>query len=314
MYFPYFHGKQFELVTIRERAMLFADSSFVPIIEPVRESDNTIKKALDALTVCQAKVIVVVNPNHGVHRRDGNEISRMLRDDYLEGGLVVPGVLLSSETTLAECTKLIDEYAGTPLALIHAGFTEPKPLSAYLENGAEILYHAFVEDQRNVLYRRHFPGGTRVLIRDGFRKRKNAEYPPVEQFSELHLTYRLDEGMDGFGDFLIVGDGYSEAGGPAYAVAIHLTFFDPNSDGVMYVYHFVSDSRDTPTDPAGKFSQALEKLMDILDSGNSNLLETSAIVEFRELHRRGHFPGLGYVKKLSMVHHLETISDHLRHI
>ena len=30
--------------------------------------------------------------------------------------------------------------------------------------------------------------------------------------------------MDGFGDFLIVGDDYSDTGGPAYAVAIHLTF------------------------------------------------------------------------------------------
>lgn len=29
----------------------------------------------------------------------------------------------------------------------------------------------------------------------------------------------------------------------------------------MYVYHFVSDTRDTPTDPAGKFAQALAKLI-----------------------------------------------------
>ena len=38
MYHPYFRGKQFELITIREMAPLLAKSNFVPIIEPVREA------------------------------------------------------------------------------------------------------------------------------------------------------------------------------------------------------------------------------------------------------------------------------------
>lgn len=117
--------------------------------------------------------------------------------------------------------------------------------------------------------------------------------------------------MVGFGDFLIVGDVYSESGGPAYAVAIHLTFIDPDKDDVMYIYHFVSDTRDTPTDPAGKFAQALAKLIEKLDSGTSHILETEAIKEFRTLHEKGHFPGLGYVKKLSMKHHIETLAAYL---
>ncbi len=146
----------------------------------------------------------------------------------------------------------------------------------------------------------------------GSKRLKNSEYAknPVEQFSELHLTYR-DMNLNGFGDFLIVGDSYSEGGGPAYAVAIHLTFIDPDKDDVMFIYHFVSTTNDTPTDPAGKFAQALKKLIDTLDSGTSMLLESSAIKEFRDLHAKGHFPGLGYVKKLSMKHHIETLADYL---
>jgi len=115
--------------------------------------------------------------------------------------------------------------------------------------------------------------------------------------------------MDGFGDFLIVGDDYSEGGGPAYAIAIHLTFIDSDKDNVMYIYHFVSTTKDTPTDPAGKFGQALAKLIAKLDSGNSKLTETEAIQEFRDLHAKGHFPGLGHVKKLSMKHHIETLAE-----
>lgn len=39
-------------------------------------------------------------------------------------------------------------------------------------------------------------------------------------------------------------------------------------------------------------------------------LETGAIKEFRELYAQSHFPGLGYVKKLSMKHHIETLAHY----
>jgi hypothetical protein len=79
----------------------------------------------------------------------------------------------------------------------------------------------------------------------------------------------------------------------------------------MYIYHFVSDSRDTPTDPAGKFGEALELMMARLAQPNHHIFESSAITEFRRLHDEGHFPGLGYVKKLSMKHHIETLNHFL---
>lgn len=106
-------------------------------------------------------------------------------------------------------------------------------------------------------------------------------------------------------------DRYSEGGGPAYAVAIHITFIDDSKDDVMYIYHFVSDTKDTPTDPAGKFGQALNKLITKLNSGTSRIYETEAIKELRGFHAKGHFPGLGYVKKLSMKHHIETLAMYL---
>jgi hypothetical protein len=116
--------------------------------------------------------------------------------------------------------------------------------------------------------------------------------------------------MKGFGDFLIVGDDYLESGGPAYAVAIHLTYVDKEGD--MFIRHFVSDRTSTPTDPAGKFFEALEKLKDEIDDLESLIFKSSASEEFLELHKRGHFPGLGYVKKLSMIHHVELMADFLK--
>ena len=51
-------------------------------------------------------------------------------------------------------------------------------------------------------------------------------------------------------------------------------------------------------------------MMATLDSPGSKVLETLAVKEFRELHKRGHFPGLGYIKKLSMNHHIETLAKY----
>lgn len=312
MYHPYFRGKQFELITIRETAALMAGAGFVPIIEPVKEALSGLEKTLKAICEAGGRAIIIVNPYHGDHQEDGASITNLLQTGYIVNDAISAGILLSAETSLAAATAALEAHRDHNPTFVHAGFTAQKGLADYLGTDMPASNHVFVEEHANTLYRKHYDGSTRTLVRDGFKRRKNSEYSkiPFEEFSELHLTYG-DMNMDGFGDFLIVGDSYSEGGGPAYAVAIHLTFIDPDKDDVMFIYHFVSTTNDTPTDPAGKFAQALKKLIDRLDSGTSKLFESNAIKEFRNLHAKGHFPGLGYVKKLSMKHHIETLADYL---
>lgn len=310
MYHPYFRGKQFELITIRETAPLLAEKGFVPIIEPVRESLGGLKKTLQAVCDARGSAIVIVNPYHGDHQENGTNITSLLQDGYIGNNAIAAGILLRSSMGVADAMTCYGDHADHNPVLVHAGFTAPKELAAALAAQMPGMTNVFIEDQDKLLYRKHFDQSRRILVKDGFRRQRNADYPPIEEFSDLHVTYG-DRGMDGFGDFLMVGDVYSEGGGPAYAVAIHLTFIDSDKDNVMYIYHFVSDTKDTPTDPAGKFGQALTKLISKLDSGNSKLLETEAIKELRSLHAKGHFPGLGYVKKLSMKHHIETLAAYL---
>ena len=310
MYHPYFRGKQNELITIRETATLRVASNFLPIIEPVKEALGGLERTLEAVCDTGGKAVVIVNPYHGDHREDGVGISALLQKDYLRNDSVGVGVLLKDDMSLDEVMEYRKRHDGHQLTLIHAGFTQPKALAGALGDGPTTLRNIFFEAHCGKLYRKHFQGSHRVLLRDGFQRRRNRDHPPVELFSDLNVTYQ-EEGMDGFGDFLIVGDDYSETGGPAYAVAIHLTFIDPDQDEAMYIYHFVSDRQDTPTDPAGKFAEALTKMIRKLDSGTSKLLETTAVKEFRDLHSKRHFPGLGYLKKLSMKHHIETLADFL---
>lgn len=310
MYFPYYRGKQFELIAIREQATLLATSQFVPIIEPVRETLSGLNRALSAICEANGKAVVVVNPFHGDHAGNGGGITSMLKDGYLDKADVSAGILLRSDMSVGDAVELYKVHKQHRPTFIHAGFTEPKAFAGELDNDFAESQHVFMEAHCGKLYRKHFKGcKRRVLLRDGFAKRRNADYPPVEAFSDLHVTYQ-EEDMDGFGDFLIVGDDYNESGGPAYAVAIHLTFIDSSKDDVMNIYHFVSTTNDTPTDPAGKFGQALAKLIAKLNAGESMLWEGEAIKEFRELHKNGHFPGLGQVKKLSMKHHVETLAQY----
>ncbi len=308
MYHPYFRGKLNELITVRETAPLLAARKFVPIIEPVKEALSGLKRTLDAVVEAEGSAVVIVNPFHGDFSGDGQSISELLANHFESEDGVFAGVLLKDDMTTPEAMECCEVHEEHPLALIHAGFSDAKGLASALGGKSSDILHVFFEPDCGKLYQKHFQGARRVLIRDGFQRRKNREHPKMELFSDLHATFG-DEGMDGFGDFLIVGDDYSETGGPAYAVAIHITFIDGDNDNAMYVYHFVSDSQDTPKDPAGKFGEALAKMMKILGKpGSSKILETEAIKEFRGLQAQKHFPGLGYVKKLSMQHHIETLA------
>jgi len=313
MYFPYFRGKQYELITIRKNAQLLKEAGFVPIIEPVKESSGGLSKALTAITEAEGEVIVIVNPHYGYHSSNGDGISALLTDEFKDRRNISFGILLSEETSIAEALELYTKFKGQGVAFIHAGFTEAKLLAQDIGTDIHGMRHIFHEDNCGKLYQKHFKDGNRILLRDGFEKRKNREHPPVEFFSDLHATYE-DENMKGFGDFLIVGDEYSESGGPAYAIAIHLTFIDSDKDDEMHIHHFKSIRQDDPKDPAGKFAEALQKMIDELDRDGTMILRTKAVSEFVDLHGKGHFPGLGYVKKLSMQHHLETLANYFENI
>lgn len=310
MYHPYFRGKQFDLLTIRESAEILAKHRFISIIEPVRESLNGLKRSIEALSAAGAEAVLIVNPNYGDHTENTDSIRSFVTSELKEHVNISVGVLLSQEMTTANAIEILDNFPGRSIYFIHFGFNEPKSLVDAIRSRQHNSHHVFVESCCGKLYQKHFNDLPKVLLRNGFKRQANRKYPDVEPFSDLHATF-LDEGVNGFGDFLIVGDEYSESGGPAYAVAIHLSFIDPEMDDAMYMYHFKSDRQDTPTDPAGKFYEALVKLIKKLEEPNSKILRTSAIEEFIDLYNRKHFPGLGYIKKLSMKHHIEVLAHYL---
>ena len=310
MYYPYFRGKQFELILLRDNAKFLADNKIHPIIEPVKENLSPLKRAIEKMKEHNVSFTLIINPYVGDLRNKETDIIAFANDNlrgYVPASL---GYIMTEQNDEKVLRQTVTSNSSYSFSIIHYGYEKGKILAPLTDSLDQVVKHIFIDGHSGKLYQSHFKKSTveKILIRNGFRNQKNAEYPTSEHFSDLHVTYP-EENMNGFGDFLIIGDDYSESGGPAYAVAIHLTYL--GDENVMLIYHFKSDRMDSPTDPAGKFLEALTKLVRELDRSGSLLFKSNACKEFKELHNKGYFPGLGYVKKLSMQHHLELMANFL---
>jgi hypothetical protein len=312
MYFPYLRGKQNELILLRENAELIANSPIIPIIEPVKSNLKPLLKATESLMSAGSEFILITNSICGDFSGDSSSlIDGVLTDETLSYKGLNLGYILDENSSIRDVVDFVNKYSTSNIALIHFGYSNGAELSAATKSLSNIKYNVFIERHAQRRYRSRFDTkATQVLIRDGFIKRSNREHPSSEPFSELHIMFKF-EGAQAFGDFLIAGEEFSESGGPAYAVAIHLTYLDKKSEDDMYINHYVSNSNSSPADPGGKFMEALNKLVADLEF-NKNIFPSQAISEFTKLHTRKHFPGLGVVKKLSMQHHVELMADYLK--
>ena len=313
MYYPYFRGKQFELILLRDNAQFLYDNNICPIIEPVKSDFSALTRAIKVMNEKNVNCTIIVNPQAGLKPVEQSHILNEFIDANKFSNISI-GFLLHAQADIADLIALLEKYPFFPFSIIHYGFTDGKRIATSIVDYDNIKSHVFIDGFAGKLYQRHLKknGIKRILIRNGFKpQKKNAHYPAKEHFSDLHITYP-DEGMDGFGDYLIVGDDYTETGGPAYAVAIHLTYLDNDYD--MFIFHFLSDQTDSPTDPGGKFFEALTKLVKEINKPETYIYKSKAVLEYLELFKMKHYPGLGYVKKLSMQHHIELIASFMKQV
>jgi hypothetical protein len=309
MYYPYLRGKQFELILLRDNAEFIAKNEIHPIIEPVKTNFSSLKNTMKVLNEKGVNCTLIVNPQAGQMPVPTLSIIDELIKDSCKGFKDISiGYILHAKSNINDLVDLLKTHPALNFSIVHYGYTDGENIVHKTSGYKNIKTHIFIDGFAGKLYQRHLKkdGIKRVLIRNGFKpQKKNADYPPSEHFSDLHITFP-DEGMDGFGDFLIVGDDYTETGGPAYAVAIHLTYLKGDND--MFIYHFISDQTASQTDPGGKFLEALAKLVKEINKPNSLIYKSKACAEYIDLFKKKHYPGLGYVKKLSMQHHIELVA------
>lgn len=311
-YYPFFRGKQYELVVIREKASRLSEWGMAPIVEPVKDGLTGLQRAVAALSESGCEGWVIANPKVGMLKGE-NLCSVSSAQDFCRA--------ISESATVNWLYQVVDEgdLAGMAAFLaacpgsgvLHHGDVAASQVVEALTTGNQLLTPAknFFRNKCVERYRSKFVGPPSIKVEDGFERRlRNSDYPDDEFFSDTLLTYSMS-GFAGFSDYLIVGHDFLEGGGPALTVAIHLTYRNPLDEGALHIRHFKSDSNATAENPAEKFAEALTKLVSAVDQSGSPIMRTAAVEEFFALHASGHFPGLGYVKKLSMQHHLELLSE-----
>lgn len=307
MYFPYLRGKQFELIALREISEIMANKieSISPIIEPVKNS-STLKSTLLELRNKNINFNIIINPSIGDLKNSSRTVLDVIQEQLNGFSNYQIAIIVNESTNVPEMLDILRErdVEFTGITLIHEAVTNVSAIIDFTDDFSfvnNVIY--FQKTSRR--YNREFDRNTWVGLEDFFiTQLKNADYLAVEdsQFSEEHLYYQQD-GFKGFSDFLTIGDNYSESGFLPYAVAIHLSYAD--KDNKIRIKHFVSDSNDDASDIGGKFAEALEKLVTWCEE--YNIPDTIAIIQFKELYRTGHFPGLGSIKKLSIMHHIELV-------
>lgn len=308
MYQPYIRGKQFELIGLRELAsdVLSENKEKIsPIIEPVRDS-STFKTTLKELVKNDINFTVIVNPQVGTFK-DTKSIFKAIKTAVGDYKNYQIGIIFYDGIKHDDAIDFLSDYAEEipTLSIIHnAIFDNITDILAKYVKLFKVSYNVINLSLTTRRYHRNFDKGTLIELDDYFRsKPRNSDYLRIPEsiFSEEHLYYK-DEGYIGFSDFLSIGEGYSESGFLPYAVAIHLSYSD--DEDRIRIRHFTSNSNDDNSDVAGKFAEALDKLITWC---NETGYDSKAIQSYREYHENGHFPGLGTLKKLSLINHIELV-------
>lgn len=307
MYLPYLRGRQYELIALRELVEEnLIGKNVLPIVEPIKPT-STFIKTIEQYSTSMKEIAVIVNPQVGSFISELEDIkndemkNKILNFDY--GDYSISSCIMSEDINLW-VENLLDKGIQKENLLI---INNNKDLLDVYRNLFQHEDPSFVLIPNDRIFNRRVQKNI-VLFQDKFEKqRRNADYLEKEDefFSDDHLFFK-DEGYIGFSDYSVVGSDFSVSGFSPYAVAIHIVYFDKTN--ALRVRHFVSDSNDDISDPARKFYEALRKLIKWEETNNLN---TYAMDQFKDLYNNQSYPGLGTVKKLSVMHHIQLINDYL---
>jgi hypothetical protein len=314
MYFPYFRGKQYELICLRTSASLLKSKKIHPIVEPVRDLWTQCDKMLQALSDHNIGCTLVANPRIGDHAENPNVVLEYIcTQNLFKNGIHWLGYIIENEHDFNQIEQYVSNLPHAKWQVFHSGANlQPQQIADKCLGFPQIESHVFRERECGRSYVKAFKDcQNRVVLADSFPKQsKNSEYKMniIELFSDVIEFYKSD-GYTGFGDYLTIGDLYSEGGGNAkfMTVAIHITLRKSLEDLIIYIQHFTS--QDNQGSIMEKFQRALDTLITDYNSPNSLIYHTNAMEEFKRLWAIEHFPGLGKIKQLSMQHHLELMDS-----
>ena len=311
MYYPYLRGKQFELLALREFSREFENNhTIVPIIEPVKKQVNGLNAAALSMIENGMKFAVILNPSDGDYRHTGidNDILMSLtaltddRDNW------IPAYIYKHNgKTLLDHAKQ-NNLSNLMIIFPSGADVNDEELMEFLsKDEVAFVVSGNLSNNRSARGRLLRLGKALISLEDRFNERpRNADYAnEIDEIFSEDFAYYQDDRLAGFADFTPMAKDFIEGGMLPYAIAIHLTY--QKSDDQIFVHHFVSDNNFDQSNIRGKFHEAAVKIAPFFN--NNGLYHTSAVDELiRRAESDDGYPGLGYIKKLSVKNHLELIT------
>lgn len=307
MYYPILKGKQFELAALKELIGYIPTGNVCPILEPVNLNLSLLAATVSELMTAGITSWIVINPYQSEFANtQSSNISTLISTHLMALG--------NGTASFVPCVKIRDATDTSALLLLR---NFPTPFVAYVEGSItpalalDLMRASIVALNPHKTDYSIWQGLPRtVLFHDGFdKKSRNLDYSAESSYSNLHNEYGSCPSAIGFGDYTVLSERFSKGGGPAYVVTLHMSYLDPSRSLQMYVRHFSSYSdNSSQSDPAGKFREALDLLVTYTTTNPTKFVNTAGLQKYIALHSTGHHPGLGVAKKLSIMHHIQTLS------
>ena len=304
MYFPYLRGKQFELIALREFAEAYPHSQkIVPIIEPVKTPLAALQRATEALDNNGISYFVVLNPNMGdfAHIKAGNSIYQSCKATAFKPAFICDN---NNADYISNC--IIQWQLSNVMIVFKDTINSTEPNVQSLLNGNSV---SFVVGEFGRSLKKHLLEANKQLITlgDYFRvQNANADYDkcPDEKYSEEHSFYKEDK-FYGFSDYCVLPKNMPDGGMIPAAVAIHLTY--QKNDEEIWIHHYVSDTQHGRQNIQAKFKEAALKVKNNYEQ--NNLFKTNAVNSLLANLEEERYPGLGVLKKYSVLNHLELLNS-----
>jgi len=311
MYFPYLRGRQFEMIALREYAAQKGEkNNIIPIIEPVKNTFNTMKRALAIMSEHNVKYAIILNPCVGdiakdktmTIERSTDFIMESLSAELQDTSRWFPTYILTDN--YSEILSQINNNDFNNVMIICSDSTDVNNADFVSLVGSERVNYIVSEENRKL---KSLYNETKKIIRldDKYKpEKRNKDYlvKQEEKFTEEHLYY-TEEGYYGFSDYTVLSNEFKEGGSLPYAVVIHLTY---QKDNEVWISHFTSETNDDQSNIQGKFAEALAKAVEFLKTTG---LSNSSITELKEYYSLHKYPGLGVLKKIAVKNHLELMNS-----
>lgn len=306
MYLPFLRGKLYELKAVKE----YIDEGYgreygrhiMPIIEPVKKDLRPLLSCVEAMSQAKMPFAMVLNSRTGDFQRAIFDVPAFLAK--VQGVQWAPAFEVNGNANIDTIEAAIEDYGLREVMLVFFSIVEldDEDVRRLISNGAVRYIAAMNLTQRvSIAEDLREMGKDLINIEDCFpEKTPNNAYRDNldEPFSDTFSYYKTRFDFFGFSDFTALAKNFKEGGVLPQVVAIHLTY--RKSERVIYVHHFLSDSRNGSNNIREEFREANEKIVPFFADKPSTL----AVNQLSSMS----YPGLGAIKKFSIKNHFELMS------